>query len=797
MKKARSMLLNEEFTSDDDRLTYQSYEKLALICNVCGELVFFKQGIERVSHFSHFKDTGNNKCRLRTQSHDNDSTQNTDSEAKKQSLEKFQKKIQKIIDEGIIKYQKISCSQLDDARHRKILLDRIDQGESLVNQYNIDINSWLSQFYDKREHIKNLALSSYHNKSSEIQRLVFSNIVHYLCLPASENILGNILYYVFFLLNKEVNLNNDFEVVRSKVIELIHYAEWEKESQVAQESLTFNEFPGYTHPNLPAKPTKFENERVGSGKVLFYDVIGTVPMSLRLTPAATGYHLVGLPVKLPDDLLYDHARYVVSNLGEASIGWLNAQVRDLKSRTNEIVGNYTASQMIKLFDALIVGVLDAKKLDPSSVLESKDKLKKYLSSQVFQANPLDSYYSFYQLAVLEVRTELEKVNYTYRLTNFGDERALAKNNLSSILNWVRRLSYTLKNKFQDKKPSFEEVKEHLTSTFKYKGVELKVYKTTGIFFEIVFNGVVVSKQLISIIEPVSDNKTANVLPVKMTHTPEFLNPRMYYKLLQTNSIEGADILKVVYRQLSKVCDNFIVANRDKMLPKGAVSQTTKIGDLLGFTNQRHGFGQVKKTFLKFVLPFSIESTVTLGKVFNLKTGKIINEYDASLLFEKMCKNWKQWNINKQETIELGGCVVNKPDPGKLMLCVLSAVNNNPSTSALIWGDLLEVWFNLTDEPIGFRTNTGVILTPWSIQPTRAEVWEYRIKMQLIDILRDEKVKDKKADAVESHLQLSVDRLKQILNATFPTWYSTISLDVKKHLQALDESYQLALEASTL
>ena len=267
MKKALSMLLNEEFTSDDERLTYQSYEKLALICNVCGELVFFKQGIERVSHFSHYKDTGKNKCRWRTKSHD--STQNTDSEAKKQSLENFQKKIQDIIDEGIIKYQKISCSQLDDSRHqRRILVDRIDQGKSLVNQFYIDINLWLSRFYDERKHIQKFALSSYHNNSSEIQRLVFSNIVHYLCLPASENILGNILYYVFFLLNKEVNLNNDFEVVRSQVIELIRYAEWEKEYQVAQETLTSFNQPEIIE-EVVAEDTNLEEPIISFGMGLY------------------------------------------------------------------------------------------------------------------------------------------------------------------------------------------------------------------------------------------------------------------------------------------------------------------------------------------------------------------------------------------------------------------------------------------------------------------------------------------------------------------------------------------------
>jgi len=263
MKKARSMLLNEEFTSDDNRLTYQSYEKLALICNVCGELVFFKQGIERVSHFSHYKDTGKNKCRGRTKSHD--STQNTDSEAKKQSLEKFQKKIQDIIDEGIIKYQKVSCSQLDDARHRKILLDRIDQAKSLVNQYKIDINLWLSRFYKEREHIQKFALYSSHNKSSEIQRLVFSNIVHYLCLPASENILGNILYYVFYLLNKEVALNNDFEEVRSKVIEIISFSDWEKEYKRAKELVDPSKFEQNAHSdfvNFPVEVKGFVHSNI-------------------------------------------------------------------------------------------------------------------------------------------------------------------------------------------------------------------------------------------------------------------------------------------------------------------------------------------------------------------------------------------------------------------------------------------------------------------------------------------------------------------------------------------------------
>ncbi|MEG4345582.1 hypothetical protein QUB70_20240 [Microcoleus sp. A003_D6] len=782
MEAAKSLLLNEEFTPDDDRLNYQSYVNFLLTCNVCGEAVFLKQGRERASHFSHYKDTGKNDCCLRTESNTN--TRDTDSEGKKQSLEKFQKKIQKIIYEGIIKYQKISCSQLDDARHRKILLARIDQGKSLVNQFYIDINLWLSRFYDKREPIKKFALSSYHNNSSEIQRLVVSNIVHYLCLPASENILGNLLYYVFFLLNKEVNLNNDFEVVRSKVIELIHYANWEKEYKRAKESSTFNEFPGYTHPNLPPKPTKLENEVVGTGTVLFYDVIGTTPMSLRLTPSETGYKLVGLPVKLPDELLYDHARYVVSNLGSNSIGWLNNQVLSLKSQTINRVGNYTKDQMIQLFNALITGVLEGKKLAPASILESKNKLKKYLSSQPFYSNPLDQYYSFYTLAVVQIIRELETEYYTYRLTNFGDERGLAKSNLSSVLNWVRRLSYTLKTTFKDQRPTFDQIKNHLESTFKYQGCKLRVYQSKNIFFEIEANNQTVSKQSIAIVDPAipSNKDTRWITPTKINGRCEFVHNRVFYQALKCSQLDD-DIIVVAKRQLHKVCDKFIAANRNKLSGENTIAQTTKLPEMLGFSEKSKGFSGIKKTFLKFLRPFCIESEVTLGKVVNLKTGKMFNEYDASELFEKMCINWKQWNTNKQETVDLGKVTFKKPDPGKLMLEVHNTIKANPKLSTLIWDDLINTFYHLSDLSIGFKCSNGVILTPFDIYPTDIERWEHRIKVQLISIIKEG---DKtRTLGIESLLQRDIYSLYSLLNRLQPGWDN--NEDINKHLQALHDT----------
>jgi hypothetical protein len=436
MKKARSMLLNKEFTSDDDRLTYQSYEKLALICNVCGELVFFKQGIERVSHFSHYKDTGKNKCRWRTQTHD--STQNTDSEAKKQSLEKFQKKIQDIIDEGIIKYQKISSSQLDDGRHqRRILVARRDGGKSLVNQDQIDINSWLSRFYEEREHIQNLALSLYHKKLSKIPCQVFSNITHYLCLPASEDILRKILYYVFFLLNKEVAINNDFEEVCSKVIEIISFADWEEEYKRAKELVDTSKF----EQNLltskgedgevsvlapekvqtrPAKKVKLVNlsnaKSLATNSLEWSGMIAHIPCKVTLVNSHNHWQLEALPIQnIPSyPLLYTLANKAINDYWqeEEVFNFLISPIDKELRRLDELASKTEDVEMIQKIglreanlEKLKDSVLGKRKLDPKTLSECSEIVKQSIAKADYKPSPIDPYYStFYSLMRIKLFT---------------------------------------------------------------------------------------------------------------------------------------------------------------------------------------------------------------------------------------------------------------------------------------------------------------------------------------------------------------------------------------------------------
>jgi|GEM_PF-2056898 len=233
MEVAISMFLAEEITATDEKLNYLSHEELGLICPhpKCRELVFHKPCIEgkRVPHFSHFKETGKN-CKLEKKGNTHPSEPSNDSQGREQSLEKFQTTFKDILDQAIINNPNQTISSINELKDCRL------QGLSLVDRHKIDIKSWLSWFKQERKLIEKIALSliKNHNELSIIQGRVLTYIVDYLCVPASEYILEDILYYVFYLLDKNLSVNNDSQEVCSKVIELILYV---------SQSLTFDDFP--------------------------------------------------------------------------------------------------------------------------------------------------------------------------------------------------------------------------------------------------------------------------------------------------------------------------------------------------------------------------------------------------------------------------------------------------------------------------------------------------------------------------------------------------------------------------
>jgi hypothetical protein len=57
---ALAIYSNETFEADDERLNYESYKEISLICHECREAIFLKKGEVSSAHFSPFRDIGKN-----------------------------------------------------------------------------------------------------------------------------------------------------------------------------------------------------------------------------------------------------------------------------------------------------------------------------------------------------------------------------------------------------------------------------------------------------------------------------------------------------------------------------------------------------------------------------------------------------------------------------------------------------------------------------------------------------------------------------------------------------------------
>jgi hypothetical protein len=136
---------NETFEADDEMLNYESYKELSLMGGECRESSFLKKGEVRSSLFSHFRDIGKY---YHGRKGSDSSTQDTDSENRKQSLGKFPTKFKGIIERGIIQHQQISYSPIRN---------QIANGKILVAQYKFEREAWLSWFNENRNKIENIA----------------------------------------------------------------------------------------------------------------------------------------------------------------------------------------------------------------------------------------------------------------------------------------------------------------------------------------------------------------------------------------------------------------------------------------------------------------------------------------------------------------------------------------------------------------------------------------------------------------------------------------------------------------
>jgi len=570
------------------------------------------------------------------------------------------------------------------------------------------------------------------------------------------------------------------------------------------------------------KPIKLENEKVVSGSATFYDVIGTVPCLLKLNPSITGYTLTALPVKLPDSYCYHLARYIAGNVPRLSgISYLHKEIQRLKNISSEFYGGIPRTSLISMLTNLLDGLVTEKKIDPKNFLESKNKLKERLKQAQFLTSSTNPYYGFYELAKVSVVEEVEDQKYTYKLTNQStNDAALIRHNLPSVLNWIRRVTYNLREYFGIKKPDIREIRNYLESTFNYFGCKLSVYydkRRKGIYIEIEHKGQVVSEHHLDIIDPANTeqryskknekgeiekhDRNYGIVPTRLAITTAFNehNNKEVFRALLRCSLDEMELVNFSESQLRKVINKYITANRSALVGEGKITTPTKVTQVAGFIDTGHGYSAIKKTFLKFIRPFTSESAVNLGKVIDLTTLKPYSEHDSTHLLEKITANWKKWTQKDDLEVILGGQSVGKKNPAKLMLNVHNLLDRNPQLDSLVWGDLIDTFYQLSGLSIGFRCSNGVILTPWTIYTNDIERWEHRIKIQLISVIRDNIRLPHPTDkgktvisGIESLLQKEIgDRVSPEKGSLYSMLYHWLreyskDRDIKKHLTSLHD-----------
>ena len=828
---ALSIFLDKEFTPDDDTLNNESYKELGLTCGKCRELIFFKPGRKRVSHFSHFKDTGKG-CRWRTESHSN--TQDSDSSKREQSLQEFQTKFKGIIERAIIQYQKISYSQL---------LSQIVNGKILVAEYNINIEAWLRWFNENRNKVENVALALYQKNEllSDMNSKVLLNLLDYLCVPASEYILRELLYYVVFLLNKERGVNNNLEKVCSKVIEIISFAEWKKEYKRAkelvdtskfeqdahQEIVDFREyeiapitFKRIDHPNVEEKtpksqiqverkipqPVALDGSKSAPGSLEVRAVIGKTPMILTMEQSGNKWTLVALPLRVPP---YHLAVYLSDKLNKLDlVSRVRREIETLKKQAVTL-----DNDQVQLLETLLSDILVGKKPSNQEVVESTRIIDGYLKKSGIRekSSYSDNYYRLHTLGYVSLVQEVERNLPSYTLTVLGDEKDTRRSAVPSAIYWLKRIPGNLQRVFGEKVPSYSEIKDYLMENFPYKEAHLVINDKNECIISIYYDGKLQTKQQLAIFKPVRDDKISGKVSVKFNSTVTWVGNGEFANLLKC-SIADIHLIQDSQAQVGRIVQKFINSNAQRFIGSDKIATKTPTRNILGFSEKSRGYGGIVKTFMRFCTPFCKESEVDQGKFVNLHTLEVYDKHDATKLLETMTNNWKKWNKEKEDKIELAGELVKKHDPGRLMIGIHGLVTHKPEISTIVWDSVITQFYLLTDLPIGFRLPNGVLLTPWDILPNRIDLWTYRIKIQLIDILykgqkgkietaeyylksKDENlvlkgrelIEEARKGSVKSWLQMSIAKLYQALEKSYPTWEKEVSQDVLNHLAALHDA----------
>lgn len=630
-------------------------------------------------------------------------------------------------------------------------------------------------------------------------------------------------------------------------------------------------FQGFEHPNLKTKkpvvatlttrkipkPVRLDGARTNDHEYQLRQVVGNVPMILTFKKSDGVWSVIALPIKVPQYHLSVYLsdkigsteliRHIDSKIQELTVNLtkIEVQIDEVKATITNLPDDinflprgrslqtkieslfkvkYNITSILNSLEALTLNVKQNRKPDRLDVLESTKIIQAILQDNHIkpESSYTDDYYCYHNIGTLWIIEQVERVNHSYHLTILGSEKDTRRSKIPSVMNWMRTIPTILQNHFGETYPTNEEIKDHLMDVYPFYKRKLKegdkldksylnleadiIIKTKGrLIIEVYFDNTLQTSQLLSITKPVDGKDRQGRIPVRISSTFEAKSEEALTHLLMCDRKQLTEAQNHINRLVQKFVDsNIRLFTREKEEKTVSIMSTR---DLLGFSKESKGFPQVTKEYNKFVVPFTLDSEVDIGKLINLLTLETLDRHDAQSLLEAMVKNWKQWQLST--TID-----IRCQDPGDLMANIYHTVKHNQDRKQIIWGAFIDELYKLSNIPVGFRTSEGVILTPWSLLPTDKKTWNYRIKLQLIDILsvgqreKIEKVEELAKNAktkedgkelrdsirggsVEAWLLLDIDNLYSQLHKSRPNWESLVHKNVLSHLSAMHEALNVA------
>ena len=558
-------------------------------------------------------------------------------------------------------------------------------------------------------------------------------------------------------------------------------------------------FLGFSHPNLSSKKVREQQKpqlptpkpvsldaakTITGSKLITKGVIVTTPMVITLEDEADKWKISGLPVKTPP---YDLAIYLSDKLG----------IKDLIIHIDTTLSSLSLeSEENKLLSLLKNDLLTGYKISKEQILSSTKVIQGCLDRAIPQhkALYLDNYYCPHVLGYVEFLEDKEKEFLTYALTVWGSERDTRRSEVPTVMNWLKRIPINLRNEFKSSYPSIEQIEKYLQSKFKgFRNCSLTVSSqfqgNTGMFIEVYYEGRLQTRQMLSITTPGHDNRIKGKTAVNISHRFNAMPPSTYLEVLKL-SVAQKHLYQDAIGQLNRIADKWVSTNRIRFVGKEKVGAITSVKNILGFDKTANSINQVLGTFKKWATPFTIHSEVEKGKLINLLTLQTYDEFDVIELLQSIVNGWKYWEKMKDEHIELGGNLVHKSDPGRLMMNIHHLVSDTPDISEIVWKDVINTFYQITGLAVGFRCVNGVVLTPYDMYLSGVERWNHRIKIQLIDLLFLD----------QCNRQLPAKQQLKLAAQLLEDAKGTDDLDIKKDLideaENLKESAQLELRRST-